>query len=234
MKKESYLKRAIPGFLALVIYFVLSMCQTLPLQIFGIDVDSISMGVKVFYLLSYQTLMLSLIMLLFYKTLEENFKDLKKNHKEYFSKYFKYWLIALGIMMFSNMVISLLSSGGIPNNEEIIRENFKISPIYVYISSVFFAPLIEELIFRQGFKNMIPINSIFIVVSGLVFGGLHVVTSMSSVFDLLYLIPYCAPGLAFAYMLAKTDNIFVSIGLHCMHNGLLMSLQFFLLFFGGM
>ena len=231
-KSMNYIKRATIGLCAIAVYFIMSQLEALPLQLCGIDPTTMNITVKIFYMLVYELLMIAILMLLFHKTLEENFKDLKKNHKEYYSKYFKYWLIALGIMMVSNTVISLLSSGGIPQNEEIIRQNFQVSPFYVYLSSVFFAPIVEELVFRQGIRNVIPINSIFIITSALVFGSLHVVTSMTSAIDLLYLIPYCAPGFAFAYMLAKTDNIFVSMGLHCMHNGLLMSLQFFLMFFG--
>lgn len=231
-KTTTYMKQAAIGLGALFIYFFLSQFQGIFLELFGVDPNSLSIGVKVFYLLSYQLLMIALVMLLFHKKIEKDWADLKKNHKDYYGTYFKYWLGALAIMMFSNLIISLLASGGIPQNEEIIRDNFSISPLYVYVSAVLFAPLLEELIFRQGIRNIIPNKWLFILVSGLVFGGLHVVTNVTSAMDLLYLIPYCAPGFAFAYMLAKTDNIFVSIGFHLMHNGILMSLQFFLLFFG--
>ena len=51
-------------------------------------------------------------------------------------------------------------------------------------------------------------------------------------YDILYLIPYSALGISFAYILQKTDNIFVTIGLHFMHNGILMALQVLVLIFG--
>ena len=72
---------------------------------------------------------------------------------------------------------------------------------------------------------------LFIIISGIIFGGLHVITGFSSPIDLLYLIPYCAPGFAFAYILADSDNIFIPISLHFMHNGILIALQFMLLIF---
>ena len=70
------------------------------------------------------------------------------------------------------------------------------------------------------------------MISGILFGSLHVVTSFENIVDLLYIIPYSAPGIAFAYMLTKYNNIFVSMGFHFMHNGILMALQFALLILG--
>ena len=90
-----------------------------------------------------------------------------------------------------------------------------------------YAPIIEELIFRRSIRNIIPINSLFILVSGLVFGGLHVVTGYTGPIDLLYLIPYCTPGFIFAYILTKTDNVLVSASIHFMHNGILVAIQIF-------
>lgn len=79
---------------------------------------------------------------------------------------------------------------------------------------------------------MFTTDWLFILMSGLVFGSLHVLNSTNSLAELLYLIPYSAPGIIFAYILAKTNNILVTMGLHFMHNGILVSLQFLLLIFG--
>ena len=156
---------------------------------------------------------------------------MKKNHNKYFKSCLKYWLIALFIMYVSNFAISLLGSG-LPENEQIVRQQFQISPIYIYISAVIFAPILEELIFRQSIRNLIRNKWIFVIISGLIFGGMHVFTSeITSFVDVLYLIPYSAPGMAFAYMLYKTNNIFVSTGFHLLHNGISIALQFFMIYF---
>jgi len=76
------------------------------------------------------------------------------------------------------------------------------------------------------------INILFILVSGFVFGGLHLTGMLDSNLFALYLVSYSAMGVVFAYMLTKTNNIFVTMGFHFMHNGILMSLQTFLLLFG--
>lgn len=230
-KIKNYTKNAFLGILCIIIYFGLSDMQVSFLSLFHINYNEMSLPFKVTYLIIFEIFLMSLIVLVLNKKISRDFQNMRKYHKEYFKKYFKFWLISVGIMMLSNFIINFFVKTGISANEETIRETFKISPIYIFFSSVIFAPVVEELVFRQSLKNIIPNKYIFIIVSGIIFGGLHVITSLTSVADLLYLIPYCAPGFAFAYILADSDNIFIPISLHFMHNGILIALQFILLIF---
>ncbi len=230
--KKNYIKTAGIGILAILVYFILPMLEAVPFQILGIDTATLPLFPKIIYMIAYETVILILILLIFYPKLKRDFMDMKKNHMNYYSKYFKYWLLGLLIMMVSNLLIMQFTDNQVASNEQAVQSLFDISPAYIFFSAVIFAPLVEELVFRQGIRNIIPNKLLFIIVSGLVFGGLHVISSdMTSLSELFYLIPYCTPGIIFAYILAKTDNIFVSVGLHFMHNGLLIALQFFLLFF---
>ena len=230
-KIKNYTKNAFLGILCIIIYFGLFDMQVSFLSLFHINYNEMSLPFKVTYLIIFEIFLMSLIVLVLNKKISRDFQNMRKYHKEYFKKYFKFWLISVGIMMLSNFIINFFVKTGISANEETIRETFKISPIYIFFSSVIFAPVVEELVFRQSLKNIIPNKYIFIIVSGIIFGGLHVITSLTSVTDLLYLIPYCAPGFAFAYILADSDNIFIPISLHFMHNGILIALQFILLIF---
>lgn len=230
--KNHYIKTAGIGILAILVYFILPMFETLPFSLMGMDTASLPLFVKIIYMIAFETVLMGIIVLIFYPKLKRDWNDMKENHMNYYSKYFKYWLFALMVMMVSNLLIMTFTQNQIASNEQAVQELFDISPIYIFFSAVIFAPVVEELVFRQGIRNIIPNQLAFIIVSGLVFGGLHVINGeMQSVSELLYLIPYCTPGIVFAYILAKTDNIFVSMGLHFMHNGLLIALQFFVLFF---
>ena len=229
---KNYLKTFFCGIGALSAYFILNELAALPLILAGIDVATMPITLKAIYLLAYEIVMLAIIYLIIKDKINLALIDIKKNHKKYFSKYLKYWLIALMIMSISNVLISLINGGAIAGNEEAVRNTFNQTPIYMFISAVFIAPLTEEFIFRQSLRNIFSNDKVFIIISGLVFGGLHVVSSVSGWTDLLYLIPYCTPGFIFAYILVKTDNIFVSTGLHFLHNGLMMSLQILLLLLG--
>lgn len=234
MKKNNikdYKNKFLLGLIGISIYFFLPQFQALPFILLKINTNNIPQIAEIIYLLGFNLLILALIAIVFHKKLEKDFIDIKKNHEKYFKECINYWLIGMGVMMLSNIFISIILNNGVADNEELIRTMFKESPIYVYLSAVIIAPLTEELIFRLGIRNIFPTKILFLMVSTLVFGGLHVVTSMSTPLDLLYLIPYCSLGFAFAYSLYKTNNIFVSIGLHMMHNGLLISLQFLQLIF---
>ncbi len=227
MKKNKYIENALIGLLAIFIYFTFSYLQLGLLQILGIDYEKISFSFKVVYLISTEIVEMFLLLFLFRKKLKEDIKDLKKNHETYFKTYFKYWLLILAIMMISNILIMFLTENQTAGNEEAFRNVLTKSMVYAYFSGVIYAPIIEELIFRRSIRNIIPINSLFILVSGLVFGGLHVVTGYTGPIDLLYLIPYCTPGFIFAYILTKTDNVLVSASIHFMHNGILVAIQIF-------
>ena len=227
---EKYIKNALYGLLGIVLYFILYKIEVLPFYLLDINLSAVPTYVKVIYISIYEIMMIAVMMMIYLKTIEKDFYDIKKNHKKYYSKYFKYYLISFGVMLISNLVIMLLFNQDMATNEVIIRESFKISPLYIYFSGIIFAPIVEELVFRGALKRIIPNKYLFVIFSGLLFGFIHVSDNLNTLNDLLYIIPYSSIGIAFAYVYYKTDNIFTSIGLHFMHNGVLLSLQFLTLF----
>lgn len=232
MRQNNYIKNICRAVTSIFIYF---FGQLHALDLFSalkINPDIINPHIKIIYMIIVEVAIISSILLINHETIENNFKDILKNHKVYFSKCIKYWLISIIVMITSNFIIMLAFGNGLAGNEESIRSLLKTYPVYVYVSSVIFAPIVEELIFRQSFRNIFPNKYLFIIISSLIFGGLHIIGNINSIADILYLIPYCAPGVAFAYMLIKTKNIFVSMGFHFMHNGILVSLQILLAIIG--
>lgn len=228
MKK--YLKNCSIGILVILSYFLL---PTLIKSVISyLANEALSEEVSVILSIIIEILTLAVILLLFNKRIKENYIDLKKNHKKYFSKYFKFYLIGLAIMYISNAILIFVFNGGLAGNEESIRSILLVHPIYVYISSVLIAPSVEELVFRGAIKNIIPNSILYILCSGLIFGGMHLVGNITSIIDLLYIIPYSSLGIAFAYIYSKTDNIFVTMMLHTMHNGILISIQIAVMLFG--
>lgn len=220
------------GIGAMALYFLLPYLEGVPFIIMGVNTTTLPIWVKVFYLTMYSVLTASLIMIIYNKKLSKDFKDMKKNSIKYFNKYIKYWLIGLFIMMVSNLFINLIVTNDIPSNEQVIRETFNISPLYIFFSAVIYAPIVEELIFRQSIKNIFHNKWLFIIISGLLFGSMHVFGDFKNITDLLYIITYSTPGIIFAYMLEDSDNICVPMSFHFIHNGILISLQFILLLFG--
>ena len=213
------------GISVIILYFV--MLLIVPL---GFNFKLSGYSYLIFNLM-YQVVIIASIMLILNKKITKSFKDFKKNHLKYFKENFKYYLLGLLIMFVSNAIIIFILNNGIAGNEEAVRGMIVENPIFSYILAVFFAPVLEELVFRQGFRLAIKNDVAFVLASGLIFGFIHILTDFSGLSSFLYLIPYSSLGLAFAYILAKTDNIFTTIGLHMMHNGILLSLQILVMMF---
>lgn len=211
-------------------YFIYSAIQIVPLKLLGIDYNNMSITTKVMYLLGMEFLYIIFLIICMRKRFNSDIKDYFKNFKTYIKGYFKYWSMAFFFMVTANVVITLLLPNSIATNQELINETFKKAPIYIIVSSVIFAPFIEETIFRLSIRNMFKNDKVFIVISGLVFGALHVVGSFEKFSDLIYIIVYSIPGFFFAYTLVKSKNIFVPMSLHFFHNAFMMSLQVIAMF----
>lgn len=224
----SYLKTCKLGILTIIVYFLTSTLELAVLYYTNVNVKTMTILSKTIYLISFEVLIMAIIALINHESLEKEIKDIKKNHKKYYKENFKYYLIALGVMMISNLAINIIQPG-IAGNEESIRTTLNYAPVYMFTTAVFFAPFTEEMVFRKSIRHFIKDDLTFIITSGLIFGGIHVAGNITAFTDVLYVIPYSAPGIAFAYMLVKTKNIFVPMGIHFMHNGVMMSLQILLL-----
>jgi len=173
-------------------------------------------------------LIVSIMLFFIYKKyLIEKFKDFKKNFHHYFEIGIKGWLIGLGIMWLGNFLLAEFSPVKEAINENQVQLLIKSSPILAMMLTTIFAPINEELIFRKAIQDFIKNKWAFIIGSGLIFGYLHV-TGGNNLYDFLYIIPYSALGSAFAYILTKTDNIYTTILMHMIHNGVLTLISIFL------
>lgn len=158
-----------------------------------------------------------IIALFMEKKLKGQWQIFKKNFKEYIPKSLKYWGCGFAIMFVANIIINVIIMKGIAPNEEANREIINLYPLYSIISVCIIAPIIEELIFRLNFKNVIKKNIAFIIFTGILFGAMHIVSS-TSLIELIYIIPYSILGITFSKIYADTDNIFSSILAHALHN----------------
>ena len=149
-------------------------------------------------------------------------KDIYKINKNVLETGLKYWLLGYGIMYISNIILYLIS-GGLPVNEEQNRELIFNNLLYSIINMSIMAPIIEELIFRRGLRNIFNNKYFYAITSGLVFGALHLITEIfidPNILLFLYIIPYGALGFAFALAYYESDNIFSSIIFHAVHNSM--------------
>lgn len=231
MKKERKFnfKNILTGIGVIFFYLFTSTFITEILSSLGINYDKLSTPLKSTCLIIYQILMTLVIVYIYKKTIITDFKVFIKNNIKYFKEYIKYWFLMLILMISSNLIVTFFTTTDIANNQETIIETLKVAPIYTFILTVFVAPILEELVFRLSFRKIFSNNILFILLSGLVFGSMHVIGTCQHLIDLLFIIPYSIPGFIFAYVYTKSKNICVPISLHFIHNGIMMSLQILLL-----
>lgn len=168
------------------------------------------------------------LFILYRKDIIDNFKSFFKDFKRIIKISLFYWVIGLSIMAFSNILIGLVTTSGATNQDN-VKSIIEASPILAIIITTIIAPFTEEIVFRKVFKDAISDKIPFILISGIAFGAIHVISSLSGPLPLLlYIIPYSALGIVFAIIYYKTDNIFSTIFIHMLHNLILVLLQILL------
>ena len=206
--------------------WLLFLCLTISYLLFdivyaliGIDFNTITSETYVLLSVLKYTLFMILLIFIYRKYLKEKWSDFKNNFKKYLSISFKDWITGLLIMMVANMIINEFITGA-GENEEIVQKLISAFPIVAFFMTTFFAPFNEEMIFRKSLQNCIKNKYIFMILSGFIFGLVHVLGA-SNPYEYLLIISYGALGFMFAHTLSETDNIFCTIMMHLLHNGLL-------------
>ena len=199
---------------------ILLVIVELLLQIFSVSYTNLNLIVKIVILTIIDLSYIYIIYLLYKKDLKESFKDFKTNIEKHFDVGIRWWVLGFTIMGVSNLLISTFSPESISNNEEAVRSLISQVPAYMLFSVSIYAPFIEEMLFRKSLGDIFKNKVVYIIISAFLFGALHVIGSLDSVYSLLHLIPYVSLGVAFSIIYVKTKNVFVSMLFHCIHNSL--------------
>ncbi|MDD4035938.1 MAG: CPBP family intramembrane metalloprotease [Bacilli bacterium] len=218
------MKKFTRGIMIFLAYFIYSILLTLPLELLNIDIKSLSVVVKTLYLVLADIIFIIILIKTYSKDLREAYYDFKDNYKDYIDDMFKYWILGLLTMVITNFAIVYLTPSEMASNEEAVRNLITKAPIYMVFSTVLFAPLSEEIIFRRAFRDLFESKWLYVLMSGMVFGALHAVTEFSNFYEILFIIPYSALGIAFALLYVKNNNILTPIIMHTLHNAILVSM----------
>ncbi len=205
--------------------FTWSLIPIIIITLLGFHYETFNETGKIILLLITDFLFLSLLFLIYRKTILKDFKNyFNTNWKKHILQSITYWLSGLLIMFVSNAIIAIITNGTLASNEEAVRSIIDIAPWYMAFELIIYAPITEELIFRKSISDIFKNKYLYILSSGLIFGGLHVLPSLTTPIELLYLIPYCALGITFAMLYKKSNNIFSTITAHSIHNSLALIL----------
>ena len=199
----------IKAFLNIILYIFLP--SLVPL-LFTNDINS-----KTYMILMFITYILLTIYFLI-----KNKNELKNNIKNIKTKEIKkiipIFLIGFSLMILSNYIINYkILPNGISNNELTNRELLNNNKILYSILLCTLIPILEEIVFRLGFKKSIKNKYIYLFLTSIIFALLHNISD-TKLIELLYIIPYFILGYTFSLIYIKTDNIFYSILSHMLNN----------------
>ena len=224
MEDKIDVKNLIKLFLIFLLFMMSSYLQLIPILLLNIDLNNLTMTEATWLTVFSDTVLLIILFIIYYKDLKKDFKNFKTNFWENMDVAIKYWLTGLIVMAASNAIITFLATGAQANNEMSVQTMIHGAPLASFIAAGILAPIIEELTFRKSFYDTFHNKWLFILTSGLVFGGLHVISSTTWQ-DFLFIIPYSALGIAFAAMVYNRKNICTSISMHLIHNIVLILLS---------
>lgn len=200
--------------------FIISLVSS-----FGINFSKIPKTPRIFCFFLNDLIYIIILLLIFKKDIKKGIQDLRKNFTNRAMISLTCWIIGCLLMVTSSFIISFILKQDVSTNESLVRQSIKIAPLYMLFTCSLVAPIFEELVFRKSLNGLIKNKWIFILVSGLGFGLLHVIGSYNTPLDFLYIIPYGSMGCAFAYLLTKTNNITLPIIIHMLHNTILVISQ---------
>ncbi len=165
-------------------------------------------------------IILLLMIFLFRKQLVHDFKLFREYFREYSSLVFKTWGKSLLIIMITSLSIQIITGTTQANNQINLQESFNVMPVFIALLSIIYAPIAEELMFRGVIRKFIKNDRVFIIVSGILFGLLHVIDDSKTLAEFSYVIVYSALGVYLSSLYAKTNNICTNIFMHMLQNTL--------------
>lgn len=220
-------KTIIKNSLIFLSYFFYQLLVLFVVILLKLDVKNFSFVQKNIYLFISDLIYLIILVYLYKDELKSDLKKFKKNGDKLITKYFPIYLLGVFLMGISNSILSYITGIELSSNEQTIRSLIKFYPVYMIFSSVIYAPIVEELIFRKSIRKIFDDKIIFILTSGFLFGLVHVIGSSSSLNEILMGIPYMIMGIDLAYIYYKSDNIYTTMFIHSMHNFVLLLIQLF-------
>lgn len=156
----------------------------------------------------------------FRKSLIRDIKDFKNN----FLRYILFIIASMFLFIILSNVVAqiykLLGIEGQSANQEIIEQalNSPVRPLG-FITVVFLAPIIEELIFRKALFGLVEkkfnwSKTAAVIISTIVFSAIHVMSFES----FKYIFQYIPLAFIISYSYAHTENIYLPIGIHFINN----------------
>lgn len=157
---------------------------------------------------------------------KKSFIVFRDNFKVYLKFIIKKYLIMLGLLFIVAVPIALLNNGVTSKNQQQINDLFNMVPLVLAPLVTLYAPIVEESVFRLSISKLIKNKWLFIIISGVVFGYLHIYGNYSNWKEFIFIFEYSLMGICLAKAYKDSNNIFVSISMHFIQNTLALLIMF--------
>lgn len=160
---------------------------------------------------------LFIVIYIYRKKLNTYYNKLNRKFKLNIVKSLKIFLIGIVICLLFNALFKIIDIP-ILGNQNSMLSMFKKIPIVFVLSTLFYYPIIEEIVFKMSLTDVVKSKWEFIIFTGLFNAFFQVVLSISNLTDLLYILPYTIFFGSLSYVYYETDNIFYPIFLRICYN----------------
>ena len=163
-------------------------------------------------ILGFYVTVLALSIAFWNKSIRRDLKTFKDN----FMAYIKFILPRFGIMYLIYFAVNITTIIITQNLSTANQQYLESLPSwYVIPLAIIYAPIVEETIFRGLIHKLIKNKVAFVVVSAILFGLLHTITTEITLMNIIVkALPYSVLGAFLAYVYAKTDNISTNMFCH--------------------
>ena len=220
-EKREYISKLI---IAFICFFEIGRFFSLIINLIGLNVQKFNYVDLAYYDTFIELILTIIIILLYKKCLRKDIVLFKLNKKDYINKILNYFILFIVIKISSSLITGFLSvilgyDLVDSENQSAIISLTKSAPLMMLISTTILAPIVEEGVFRLSLRKIIDNKTLFILISGLIFGLMHIFpTDLPTSLALIYSITYVAMGFYLAYIYTETENIWFVIFIHALNN----------------
>ncbi len=174
-------------------------------------------------------LFLGIIVFIFKDELLENLKEFKTNTETKITKILLYFLVFIGIMLISNVILSLVgvdtsqtSSSKMISN---VFNNVPFGTLFSCFLTIIFYPIVEELMFRKSLRTAIENKILFVIITSLLSWYFQVTLLNPSINEFILAIQTLLNGIFAGIVYVKTNNIIYTISSRMLFNILICIIQ---------
>lgn len=165
--------------------------------------------------------------------LKRSFRFFKVNLKENFKSVFQNFWLLLGVNFLISLVMVLVFKIETQSeNQTLVTDMIKMAPVPMMLSTMIFAPLVEELIFRgvlyQNWRSkkayLLPM-----ITSIVIFSSMHLMAGLGAGngwFELIYIFQYAGLSFFMIRTMEQTNNIVGAMLIHFINNTLAFTTVF--------